>query len=98
VKSKLQIASKRIEIIQDDILVTEVEETARKLEKLVEIGPFQILEPGYRDLILHGRLARFKMRIGLAKAGPIQIELMQALSGETIYDECVMLFCLEKSS
>jgi hypothetical protein len=85
--SDLQKPSKRVEIIQVGILVRDVEETARKLEKLVGIGPFQILEPEYRDLTLHGRPARFKMRIGLAKAGPIQIELMQPLSGETIYDE-----------
>ena len=86
-RSDLQASSKRVEIIQVGILVRDVEETARKLEKLVGIGPFQILEPEYRDLTLHGRPARFKMKLGLAKAGPIQIELMQPLSGETIYDE-----------
>jgi methylmalonyl-CoA/ethylmalonyl-CoA epimerase len=83
----LQGSSTRVEVIQVGILVKDLEETARKLEKLIGIGPFQILEPEYRDLTLHGRPARFKIRIGLAKAGPIQIELMQPLSGETIYDE-----------
>jgi methylmalonyl-CoA/ethylmalonyl-CoA epimerase len=83
----LQTSSKSVEIIQAGILVRDVEEAARKLEKLIGIGPFQILEPEYRDLTLHGRPARFKIRIALAKAGPIQIELMQVLSGETIYDE-----------
>jgi methylmalonyl-CoA/ethylmalonyl-CoA epimerase len=85
--SHLQTSSKSVEIIQVGILVSDVEQAARKLEKLIGIGPFQILEPEYRDLTLHGRPARFKIRIALAKAGPIQIELMQPLSGETIYDE-----------
>jgi hypothetical protein len=85
--SYLQASSTRVEIIQVGILVRDVEETARKLEKLIGIGPFQILEPEYRDLTLHGKPGRFKIRIGLANAGPIQIELMQPLSGETIYDE-----------
>lgn len=76
-----------MEIVQVGILVRNVDETARKLEKLIGIGPFQILEPVYRNLTLHGRPGRFKIRIGLAKAGPIQVELMQPLSGETIYDE-----------
>jgi methylmalonyl-CoA/ethylmalonyl-CoA epimerase len=76
-----------VEIIQVGILVRDVEETARKLEKLIGIGPFHILEPEYRDLTLHGKPARFKIKIGLAKAGGIQIELMQPLFGETIYDE-----------
>ena len=79
--------SQRREIVQVGILVKDVEETARKLEKLIGIGPFEIFEPDYRDLTVHGRPARFKMRIGLAKAGPIQVELMQPLYGETIYDE-----------
>jgi methylmalonyl-CoA/ethylmalonyl-CoA epimerase len=85
--SHLQTFSKSVEIVQIGILVRDVEEAARKLEKLIGIGPFQILEPEYRDLTLHGRPARFKIRIALAKAGPIQIELTQPLSGETIYDE-----------
>ena len=83
----MQTSSNGVEIIQVGILVKDVEETARKLEKLIGIGPFQILEPEYRDLTFHGKPARFKIRIGLAKAGPIQVELMQPLFGETIYDE-----------
>jgi methylmalonyl-CoA/ethylmalonyl-CoA epimerase len=83
----LQTPSNSAEIIQVGILVRDVEETARKLEKLIGIGPFQILEPEYRDLTFHGKPARFKIRIALAKAGPIQVELMQPLFGETIYDE-----------
>jgi methylmalonyl-CoA/ethylmalonyl-CoA epimerase len=85
--SYLQTSSESAEIIQVGILVKDVKETARKLEKLIGIGPFQILEPEYRDLTFHGKPARFKIRIGLAKAGPIQVELMEPLLGETIYDE-----------
>lgn len=83
----MQTPSNSVEIIQVGILVRDVEEAARKLEKLIGIGPFQVLEPEYRDLTFHGKPARFKIRIGLAKAGPIQVELMQPLFGETIYDE-----------
>jgi len=83
----LQISSNGAQIIQVGILVKDVEESARKLEKLIGIGPFQILEPEYRDLTFHGKPARFKIRIALAKAGQIQVELMQPLFGETIYDE-----------
>ena len=83
----MQISSNGAQIIQVGILVKDVEESARKLEKLIGIGPFQILEPEYRDLTFHGKPARFKIRIALAKAGQIQVELMQPLFGETIYDE-----------
>lgn len=75
------------EIIQVGILVKDVQETAKRLEELIGIGPFEIFEPDYRDLTVRGKPGRFKMRIGLAKAGPIQVELMQPLYGETIYEE-----------
>lgn len=76
-----------IEIVQVGILVKDAEEAARKLEKLVGIGPFEIFEPEYRDLTVYGRAGRYKVRIGLARAGPVQVELMQPLWGETIYEE-----------
>lgn len=75
------------EIIQVGIVVRDVREAAEKLEKLIGIGPFEILEPDYRDLTYHGKVGRFKIRLGLAKAGSIQVELMQPLFGETIYEE-----------
>jgi methylmalonyl-CoA/ethylmalonyl-CoA epimerase len=75
------------EIVQVGIVVRNVREAAEELEKLIGIGPFEILDPEYRDLTFHGKVGRFKMRIGLARAGSIQVELMQPLSGETIYQE-----------
>ena len=75
------------EIAQVGILVKDVAEAAKRLEKLIGVGPFEILEPEYRDLTYRGKTGKFKIRIALAKAGPIQIELMQPLYGETIYDE-----------
>lgn len=75
------------EIIQIGILVRDVEMAARKLEKLIGIGPFEILEPEYRDMTLHGKVGKYKIKIGLARAGSLQVELMQPLWGETIYDD-----------
>ena len=83
----MQSESTGTEIIQVGILVRDVEETARRLEELIGIGPFEVFEPDYRDLTLHGKTGRFKVKIGLAKAGPIQVELAQPLYGETIYEE-----------
>jgi len=75
------------EIIQVGILVRDVSEAAKNFEKFIGIGPFEILEPDYRDLTYRGKSGKFKMRIALARAGSIQIELMQPMYGETIYDE-----------
>jgi len=83
----LEKESQGAEIIQVGILVKDVEETARKLEKLIGIGPFHIFEPEYRDLTYNGKPGRFKIKVGLARAGHVEIELMQLLYGETIYDQ-----------
>jgi len=84
--SDLEKESQGTEIIQVGILVKDVEETARKLEQLIGIGPFHIFEPEYHDLTYNGKPGRFKIKVGLARAGHVEIELMQLLYGETIYD------------
>jgi len=81
--------SKSTSIIQVGIIVKDVEETAKKLEESIGIGPFEIIAPEYRDLTFRGKPGRFKMKLGLANSGSIQIELMQVLYGETIFDEFI---------
>jgi len=76
-------------VVQVGVIVEDVEETAHKLEEFVGIGPFRFLEPDYRDLTYQGKTGKFKIKLGLAEAGPVQIELMQVLNGETIYPEFV---------
>ena len=39
------------EILQVGILVTDVEDAARKLERLIGIGPFEVMESDYRDIL-----------------------------------------------
>jgi catechol 2,3-dioxygenase-like lactoylglutathione lyase family enzyme len=41
----------------------------------------------YADATVHGKATSFKARFGFAQAGPVQIELIQPLEGQTIYDE-----------
>ena len=83
------MSGRGIEVVQVGVIVEDVEKTARKLEELIGIGPFEILEPDYRDLTFQGKVGKFKMKLALAKAGPVQIELMQPLQGETIYEDFV---------
>jgi methylmalonyl-CoA/ethylmalonyl-CoA epimerase len=73
-------------VVQIGILVKNVEETAKKLQDL-GIGQFEIFEPPFRDKTLYGKPEDFKIKIGLAKSGGIQIELMEIISGNTIYHD-----------
>ena len=77
------------EVLHVAILVRDVQEAAGRLEKLLGIAPWRIFEPDFRDLTVCGRPARYKVRIGLAMAGPVQLELIQLLSGDSVYDEFI---------
>ena len=80
----MQTQDKAMEVVQVGIYVKDVDETAKKLEKLLGI-PFEILEPDYKDLTYNGKPGKFRIRIGLANAGRVQIELTQPTSGKTIF-------------
>ena len=81
----MRTQSKATEVIQIGIFVKDVNKTAKKLEELLGIGPFRIFEPNYKNLTYRGKPGKFKVKIGLAKAGPIQIELTQPVHGRTIF-------------
>ena len=53
-----------------DLFLKDVNETAKKLEELLGIGPFEIFEPNYKNLTYRGKPGKFGVKIGLAKAGP----------------------------
>jgi catechol 2,3-dioxygenase-like lactoylglutathione lyase family enzyme len=74
-------------VVQVGILVKDVKETAKKFEEILGIGPFEILESPFRDKMLYGEPEDFKIIVGLAKSGGIQVELMEIISGNTIYHE-----------
>lgn len=77
------------EIFHVGMVVKDVEKTAKTLEKMIGIGPFKIFEPEFRDVTFHGRPGILKIRGAIARAGPIEIHLMQSLSGENVFDEFV---------
>jgi len=85
----LQSESAPREIVNVGMVVSDVEKTARKLEKLIGIGPFKIFEPEFRDVTFRGKPATLKIRGAIGRAGPIEIHLIQVLSGENIFQEFV---------
>jgi hypothetical protein len=58
----------------------------RPLEKWIGTGAFEILESDYSNLTYREKSGKFNEN-GPYESRPIQIELMQPLHGETIYDE-----------
>ncbi len=74
--------------------VSQIGMVVRDLQKAVDfhtqtlkIGPFKIFEPLYTDQTYRGKPGNFLSRLAIASIGPIDIEIIQPLSGETVYAE-----------
>lgn len=79
-------------VAQVGLVVKDVEATAREFWRLFRIGPWRFYtygKPLLKRMTRHGRPAEYRMRIALADAGPMRIELVEALEGDTVYSEFV---------
>ena len=76
-----------LEIVQVALIVRNIEATIERLNVLWKIGPFEIREMDVDDAIVHGRKAHVKARLAFAKAGPIDLELIEPEEGDNIYWE-----------
>jgi len=76
-----------LEIVQVALVVRNLEDTIQKLRSLWKVGPFEIRESDNPGGIVHGRKAHIKARLAFAKAGPIDLELIEPVEGENIYWE-----------
>lgn len=77
-------------IAQVCILVPDLDAAVRAFHHRFGIGPWTIYT--YDDKFVprqtrHGRPASYSSRIGLANVGPMRIELIQPLEGDTVYSD-----------
>jgi methylmalonyl-CoA/ethylmalonyl-CoA epimerase len=78
---------KPLEIFQVALVVRNIETTIEKLNSLWKIGPFEIRTSDVPDAMVHGRKTRVKNRLAFAKAGPVDLELIEPQEGDNIYWE-----------
>ena len=69
------------------IVVNDAEKTAGYYSSVFGIGPFNIQEFEYRNVIFQGKPTTGKLKIAMAQMGPIEIELIQVLKGGEYYTE-----------
>lgn len=50
-------------------------------------GPFEVAEAALADCTIRGRRADCKLKIAVNRSGPIEIELIEVLEGETSHSE-----------
>ena len=74
--------------------VEQVGVIVRNLEKAVEFysstfgwGPFEILEIEHRNYFYRGHRSYARLKVALAQAGPVQVELIEPVEGVTPHSE-----------
>ncbi len=74
--------------------VEQVGIVVRDMDKAIEFysatfgwGPFNIMETNLEGVLYRGKPSDCKMKLAMAQSGPIEIELIQVLEGETPHTE-----------
>lgn len=77
------------EIVHVCVVVRDVEATAKVFSDRFGVGTFEIREKHYPEskAELHGEPVEYTLKFGYAKMGPITLELVETLKGDTIYNE-----------
>lgn len=79
-------------VAQVALVVKDLNEAMEQYWNLFGIGPWHVYTYGWplvKRMTRHGRPAEHKMRVGLAWLGPMRIELIEMLEGDTVYAEFV---------
>jgi methylmalonyl-CoA/ethylmalonyl-CoA epimerase len=72
---------------QVGIVVRDMDKAIKNYWELFGISFPKVLVPEYFNRVYRGKPENFRMKIGLAMVGELQIELVQPLEGETTYGE-----------
>jgi hypothetical protein len=74
-------------IDQIGIVVRNIDETSRQLHRLLGIDFTKVFVPEYFNKTYRGKPSDFRIKVALAKLGPMEVELIEVLEGETIHGE-----------
>lgn len=79
-------------IAQIALVVADLDKTVERFYAFFGVGPWDFYtyeKPLVKEMSRRGRPASYRMRIALANLGPMRIELIQQLSGDTVYQEFI---------
>lgn len=79
-------------IAQIALVVEDLDETVKNWHHYFGVGPWHFYtygKPLVKRMTRHGKPADYKMRVALANVGPMRIELIEVLQGDTIYQEFI---------
>ncbi len=79
-------------IAQVCVIVRNLDQAVENYWNVFGIGPWSLYtygKPLVKRMTRHGRPCEYKMRVALANVGPLRIELIEPLEGDTVYSEFV---------
>lgn len=79
-------------VVQICILVPDLDKAMRNFHEKFGVGPWSIYTYDKNfvpNMTRRGKPCEYSSRIGLANIGPMRIELIQPLSGDTVYGEYI---------
>lgn len=72
---------------QIGIIVRDIDKAVEYYEKVLGWGPFNISEVSLEGCLYRGKPTDVRLKLAMAQSGPIEIELIQVLDGESIHSE-----------
>ena len=79
-------------VAQIGMVVEDLDKTVETYWKVYGIGPWHFYtygKPRVKNMSSHGQPADYKMRLALSYFGPMRIELIEAVEGETVYADFI---------
>jgi methylmalonyl-CoA/ethylmalonyl-CoA epimerase len=79
-------------IAQIALVVKDLDQTVKNWVHVLGVGPWHFYtygKPLVKRMTRHGKPAEYRMRVALANVGPLRIELIEALEGDTVYQEFI---------
>ena len=92
-----EVTNSKVPFLKDGIaqiclIVKDLDRAVENYWKLFGIGPWHFYtygKPLVKKMTYRGKPAEYKMRLALSYIGPLRIELIEPLEGDTIHDEFV---------
>lgn len=75
------------EIRQVGIVVKDREKSMQQFSSLLGTGPFRLLDLDQPEAIVHGKRTHCGAKLAFAQSGPIEIELIEPVEGESTWSE-----------
>lgn len=79
-------------IAQVALVVRDLEQTVKNWHHVLGVGPWHFYtygKPLVKRMTRRGKPAEYRMRVALANVGPLRIELIEIMEGDTVYQDFV---------